>query len=678
MPLDTLFEKLHSSPEPPEELLGMIRNRLNGAGDGQKVWIFKELGESYYNREILDSAEFYFYKGIVISVKNDLNYFSSFFYTRLGMIENTKANYQKALELLLKAKETVLKTDSYELESDILRSTGNIYWGMGNYEKALENYLYSLETASKHNLPRNIASATNNIGNVYQAIHDYRNAMDYFQKAYQLSLSNDFKWIAAISANNIGDLLKSQSNPDSAIYYFTLSYDILDDLDSKFYKGVILYNIAEIYLEMDSLDPARKYLNESLELAGQSEDKLGIVSCYLKLGESYLKENNPSQAIFYIQDGFNIANETGSITLMELAHSLKARYFRQTGQKDSAMQSMMKQLELRDSLSRQESGESIARLENRFQEEKNRLEIENLVNDKINSRRLFLVIVTAISIILIIIFISLFQARKKGRILIEKNKEIENQQALLKVRNDELLKSRDELKKINEAKDQFLTILSHDLKNPVSAIRGFVELMINQYDLISEEKKKIFLQEIFDSIEKISLLITNVLFWVRSQTRGIKNYPETFSLAGRIDTNLSLYKLIAKDKGIHMENHVSAGIELFADVNIFDTIIRNLLSNSLKFTGKGGSIDISAEPAGRQILLKIKDTGVGISKEKLDKLLDPSYHISTSGTKKEPGTGLGLGLVKDFILLMGGDFRINSTQGKGTEFLLYFPVPRKN
>jgi signal transduction histidine kinase len=429
---------------------------------------------------------------------------------------------------------------------------------------------------------------------------------------------------------------------------------------------------------MDSLDLARKYLNESLKLAGQSEDKLGIVSCYLKLGESFLKESNPSRAIFYIQDGLNIANETGSITLLELAHSLKARYFRQTGQKDSAMESMMKQLELRDSLSRQESGESIARLENRFKEEKNRLEIETLVKNKINARRLFLVIVTAISIILIIIFISLFQARKKGRILIEKNKEIENQQALLKVRNEELLKSQDELKKISEAKDQFLTILSHDLKNPVSAIRGFVELMINQYDLIPEEKKKLFLQEIFDSIEKISLLITNVLFWVRSQTRGIKNYPETFSLAGRIDTNLSLYKLIAKDKGIYMENLVPEGLEIFADVNIFDTIIRNLLSNSLKFTGKEGNIDISAEPSGRQILLKIKDTGVGISKEKLDKLLDPSYHISTSGTKKEPGTGLGLGLVKDFILLMGGDFRINSAQGIGTEFLLYFPVPRKN
>lgn len=345
---------------------------------------------------------------------------------------------------------------------------------------------------------------------------------------------------------------------------------------------------------------------------------------------------------------------------------------------DSAFISQSKQLEMKDSLTRQESGEAIVRLENRYKDEKTSLQIDALRKDKINTRRLFIVIVCAILIILIIIVISLHNARKKSIILTEKNAEIEIQQGLLKERNEELIRSQEELKTINDAKDQFVTILAHDLKNPVSAIRGFVELMIKQYDSISDDKKKIFLQEIFDSIEKVSLLLTNVLFWVRSQTKGIKNHPEFLLLDKRIDTNLSLYKLIAQDKQISMSNNIPPDLHLFADVNIFDTIIRNLISNSLKFTPKGGNIFINARKEGNQTVLEIKDTGIGISREKIDEILRFGNSFSSSGTKKEQGTGLGLGLVQDFILLLGGDIEIISEQEKGTTILLKFPLPKEN
>jgi signal transduction histidine kinase len=656
----------------------MLKERIEISSGRNKVKIYKELGEYYYGYEQLDSASYYFIQGNEVALMEELNYFAAFFYLRLGMIENTRANFQDALMLLGEAKEQVQETEAYELESDIFRNTGNIYWGMGIYDKALDNYLRSLEIATLNNLSRNIASATNNIGNVYQAVKDFKKARDYYERAYELAKENEYKWIAAISANNIGDLLKYLNKPDSSIFYFTLSYNILDQLDSKFYKGIILFNIGEIYLQIDSIDLAREYLFRSLDLANQSDDKLGIVNCYLKIGESYLQESNFKQAKYYIDLGENHANETGSFSLLELAYRLKTEYFASKGQMDSAFISQKKQIEMKDSLSRQESGESIVRLENRYKDEKTSIQIDSLKRDKVNARRLFMVVVIAILIILTIIIISLHNARKKSIILTEKNDEIEIQQNLLKERNEELIKSQDELKTINDAKDQFVTILAHDLKNPVSAIRGFVELMIKQYDSISDEKKKFFLQEIFDSIEKVSLLLTNVLFWVRSQTKGIKNQPEYHSLYKRIDTNLSLYRLIAQDKKISMINNIPEELIIYADLNILDTIIRNLISNSLKFTPKEGKIEFSARNENNLTILEIKDTGIGISKDKIDEILKSGNNFSSTGTKKEQGTGLGLGLVQDFILLLGGELEIHSDLGKGTTILLKLPLPKEN
>lgn len=673
---DILINMLKTqNPEAPDVVI-KLKNRISSYDDKERVRLYKEIGEYYYKNELLDSAAVYFSKGNETALSEDQYYLSSFLYLRLGMIENTRANYQDALEYLGEARSQVLNTESYEMESDIFRNTGNVYWGMGIYDKALDNYLRSLETATNHNLSRNVASATNNIGNVYQAIKDFSNARSYYEKAYKLAKKNDYKWIAAISANNIGDLLNIQDKPDSSIYYFTLSYKILDELDSKFYKGIILFNIGEIYLQIDSIDLARDYLFESLNLAEMSDDKLGIVNCYLKIGESYLAEEDPEKAKEYINTGLSHAEETGSFNLLELAYRLKTEYFVYRNLMDSAFASQKKQLAIRDSIARQENGEAIVRLENRYKDEKTSLQIDTLKKDKLNARRLFLVIVTAITLILIILIIFFYHARRRSLILVAKNQEIESQQKLLKQRNEELTRSQEELKKINDAKDQFVTILAHDLKNPVSAIRGFVELMINQYDSISDDKKKVFLQEIFDSIEKVSLLITNVLFWIRSQTKGIKNQPELLSLKKRIETNISLYKLIAKDKNIGMINYIKEDLFVNADQNIFDTIIRNLISNSLKFTERGGKIEFSATRDKHLIIIKIEDTGIGITREKIKEILHGPGNFSSSGTKKEQGTGLGLGLVQDFILLLEGQFEINSSSEKGSIFLLKFPAPK--
>ena len=252
-----------------------------------------------------------------------------------------------------------------------------------------------------------------------------------------------------------------------------------------------------------------------------------------------------------------------------------------------------------------------------------------------NSPHLIIVVISAISVILILIIISLYNARRKNSNLAEKNRQLELQQKLLLEKNAELTLTQEKIEEFIEGKDQFLTIISHDLRNPITAIRGFVELLLRQYDTFPEEKKKMFLKEILESVEKLSLLLTNILFWERSETRGIKNHPRTLNLAGRIDTNISLYSIIARDSEIKMCNNIPEDIQVFADEGLFDTLIRNLISNSLKFTEKGGEIIFTAEIFHNQVILKISDTGIGMDNEKIKQVLREINKTGGLGTHKK-------------------------------------------
>ena len=317
-----------------------------------------------------------------------------------------------------------------------------------------------------------------------------------------------------------------------------------------------------------------------------------------------------------------------------------------------------------------QSGKNIAKLEALYLEEKRVQQIANLQKEKKNARTLFLMGMFFLLIIITLIYLLLRSSKKANVTLQAKNEEIEKQKLLLIQKNKELERSQDELKRINKGKDQFLTIISHDLRNPISAIRGFSELLINRFDELNDASKKRFLQEIFDSVEQTSLLINNILYWVRSQTGGLRIQPVKFDLHKRIHDNFNLYRLIAESKKISLINSVPAGFEITGDINIYDAIFRNLISNSLKFTDYEGSIISEATKSDGQTVITIRDTGIGIDPSRLEKILNQNIHFSTTGTQHEKGTGLGLSLILYFAEHLQAEVSINSAPGEGTSVSL--------
>jgi PAS domain S-box-containing protein len=231
-----------------------------------------------------------------------------------------------------------------------------------------------------------------------------------------------------------------------------------------------------------------------------------------------------------------------------------------------------------------------------------------------------------------------------------------------------------ELKKSNETKDKFFSILSHDLKNPFNTFIGFSNLIINNIESISKEKVLDFAHLINDAAKSSHEMMNNLFEWVRSQKGTLKCNPVKIDIKELISTNIKLFNSDAKKKEIDLKLKSGPEINFYADNDMMNTVFRNLLSNAIKFTKNEGKIIISYKKQEKSVLFSIKDNGIGISDENQKNLFHIITNKSTDGTNNEKGTGLGLLLCKEFIMLHGGDIWVESEPDKGSEFLFTIPI----
>lgn len=231
-----------------------------------------------------------------------------------------------------------------------------------------------------------------------------------------------------------------------------------------------------------------------------------------------------------------------------------------------------------------------------------------------------------------------------------------------------------ELKALNAGKDKLFSIIAHDLKSPFTALLGFSEYLANYLEDLSPEEIKDFAFSIHKSASGVFKLIENLLQWSRLQLGRMDYAPVKFNLNDLADETVQLYQANSVKKKIRLEMNLENGLYAFADKQMAETVLRNLISNALKFTETGGSVLLSASRQDGFIKISVLDNGQGIEEEKLRKLFNPGEHITTSGTNQEKGTGLGLLICKEFIEKNGGAIQIESKVGEGSRFTFTLPA----
>ncbi|MCB1178721.1 MAG: HAMP domain-containing histidine kinase, partial [Leptospiraceae bacterium] len=229
------------------------------------------------------------------------------------------------------------------------------------------------------------------------------------------------------------------------------------------------------------------------------------------------------------------------------------------------------------------------------------------------------------------------------------------------------------LKKSNSIKNKFFSIIAHDLKNPFHAIINLTELMsLKEFE---SSKVQEYISLIHNSSRQGYNLLINLLEWARIQTNSIQIKKTNFNLSETINYNIELLSSNSEEKNLKIEISCPENIPMiFADKNILSTVIRNLLSNGIKFSNKDGFISINSYIKDGMCFISIKDSGIGISNSDQKKLFKLEENFSTPGTGKEKGTGLGLVLCKELIELHGGKISIDSEIGKGTKVSFWIPL----
>lgn len=242
-----------------------------------------------------------------------------------------------------------------------------------------------------------------------------------------------------------------------------------------------------------------------------------------------------------------------------------------------------------------------------------------------------------------------------------------------KIIEEKIKKFNEELTSLNASKDKFFSIIAHDLKSPLSGLLGFTEILVEEYGDLRDEEKKEFIGHSYQAAKNINALLENLLEWSRIQIGNIVFEPSIVNVETVLREIVVLFDQNASNKKIKLEQKAEANLNAFADKNMFKTVMRNLVSNGIKFTKAGGSVTLSAEEYDNLVKISVEDSGIGISQENIGKLFRIDVNYTTLGTNKERGTGLGLMLCKELVEKNGGNIWVESALGKGTKFIFTLP-----
>ncbi len=606
---------------------------------------------------------------------NDLKGLSKV-YVSYGRMYNLLAEYPKALNYLDKARIICLENKDDATLTDCYKNIGIVYYSKGQLSNALDQYYSGLFIALKNNYTTTSAEIYNNIGVVLQNMEVYPNALVYFKKAAQVFETTNNKQAISTVNENIGEVLLAQHKYDEAIGYLFKSLVVVKKQDDKDGLSSVYTDLGVCYGHKGKWQLAKSYLDTSLQIAtkynilyNQAYASNGFATVY------NLMKDYPNAYKYGLQ-GEAQAIQLGNIGVRANAALQLNKAMAGLGKFEDANRLLNEYLDLKARINDNESIQKLTsyNYELSFAEKQRQLaqqqrERDLIYQQKIKSQRL----INAIFLIIIVgmIFTAGIYYRQK-----RKQQKIN---ALLEDRNHEILKQKtnidDQAEKLNDLnvlKDRLISILAHDLRAPLSTLRGLFDLL--QDDSISHHELLEMIPGVLKKLEYTSDFLDTLLFWINSQMENFDASVKKFSIKDLVHLEIESYHEQAELKGITLVDNIPGELSAWADPNSIRIVIRNLITNALKFCLEGDTIEISATLEDDQrIIIKVKDTGIGMPPDQRDKLFKGKVN-SKMGTKNESGTGMGMLFCKDLVERCNGNIWVVSEQGVGTEFMFTLPA----
>ena len=580
--------------------------------------------------------------------------------------------------------------------SVILNYIGVAYRKLNNYATALVYYNQTIQFLEENGgNDERYGYTYQSIGEIYEYQKNFKQGIDYAERAigYFEKIKND-RGIAYCYVT-IGQCYEGLNNQASALDYFMRSLKIRENSGDKAGIAASSYRVGRILIEQRNYKEAKLYCQKALSISQEINDKKSYSQSLYNLAKI---EYHTGQAANSIKTGLaslKVARELNSIDLIQKNSYLLANAYLDQKNIVEGQYYQKMAFAYSDSVFNEETDKTIALLQiERSEAENKALRNEHELNDTILKNQektitlqYYLGAAILVSLLVMFFFILNQNRQKKERqaineILIQKNREINNfnedlnsKMKLIVSQKEELELTALHLQENNSLKDKLFSIISHDLRGPMGSLKGMMELLAEES--ISKDEFQNLSGEVKASVDSMMHTIENLLQWANSQMKGVKTNPISIKLKIIIyeEMNLLHNAIINKNLTIHL--NIDDSHYLFVDYHQTKLVVRNLMSNAIKFTPFGGSITISSARENDKIHVSVSDTGTGITSEDLEKLFKPTLHFTKYGTANEKGTGLGLLICKEFVEKNNGTRKVESEEGKGSTFTISLPVAEK-
>tara|TARA_R110002049_G_scaffold62212_6_gene166527 strand:- start:11 stop:2038 length:2028 start_codon:yes stop_codon:yes gene_type:complete len=650
--------------------------------DSTKVDTSLKLIKALYGTNDFDRALEYIIKSEKLSTSLNyteanavITYYKALIYAQKDDYINAVSGYTKSKELFRTLKDTlgVAKVNN---------SIGLIEIKRGNYVKGLQYSLASIEVLERKNLKNDLRLAYSNLAKAYYNINANDKAIEFYLKA--LNIQEQLNDQQGVNESNIrlAELYSNNKEYRKAIDYYET---VLKDVDNDSIRGQIYPKLGGEYLKFNDYEKAANYLVKALNLNRRSKDEANLLIALNNLANLNLQQGRLILAEQQLLESGEIAKKIDDKTellkhykLMKALDSTRKRF-------DRAYVWQREYYSLQNSLDRASTKiedntktPDILELDPNFEKEEttktNLIDVGETTPKnqlKFDKYKLILYALLAALVIVSTFLILIYLKRNTN---IKYMQELEEKNIKIELQNEAFQEQTKHLENVNNVKDKLFSIVSHDLKDSLSSINGFIDLLKD--GSLSREEFDDLIPELSENANNASLLLFNLLNWSKSQMQSLEPKPTLFDVQEVFEDKVKLVEQRMENKGITLIDH-SLRDFAYADRSMFEIVVQNLLANALKFCKSGDTITISNHISNGNCIVSIADTGIGISKQNQEKLFKSST-FTTVGTNNEKGTGLGLSICKELVELNKGKIWVESTVNVGSTFYVQLPKSRPN
>lgn len=635
----------------------------NKKEDTVKLNQYRELYNKYISLNKKQEVENYAAKTIELAQELNQKAYITEAYIRLGAYYHGKSYYLLAEEYYLKAIAEFAKIDDKKSIAGIYMSLSTLYANIPDYAKALDANFKAVDIYTQINNLEGVAGCYVNIAETYIGLKQHSDAAHYLEKALKIFLSHNGNEYGKVACYvNLGQIyfevndeevkkmgITSEEKYDKALWYLQKA----EQIKSQNLSGYINQIRGNVYRKLNKKSLALQAYSKALQYFKQNNITKERATTSLSLANFYIDDAEYQKAAPLLSEALKIGEEYKLPGLQRDAFLALSVMNEKQGLYNNALKYHKEHIAFKEQVFNEEKEKEITRkqLQLDFSIKEKDYQTQQRFQQKLAIFLSVFILVLAIAALLV------YKAQRKTTKL-----------------NQLVLSQKEELENLGKVKDRIFSVVSHDMRIPVNSLISFINLLENGN--VSEEKLKRYAANLKNSLGYTSIMMENLLNWAASQLEGYKPHIEHINIMDCVADIIDAQQVHATEKNITIKNNIPTDLKCQADYNMLNLVVRNLLSNAIKFTHASGFIELSAMEKTNEVQIAVKDNGVGLAEEEVERFNAVSQYgvnKTTLGTNKEKGTGIGLSLCKTFVHLMNGKISLKSDLNKGCTFLVNLP-----